>query len=81
LSSTLSILESLLVRKDARELKSYLEGLKATEKGLAFELFLELLYNGNGYTAVRQGGRGDLVAPLVTGKRFYRVREIGPATP
>ena len=65
MSSTLSILESLLVRKDARELKSYLEGLKATEKGLAFELFLELLYNGNGYTAVRQGGRGDLGADIL----------------
>ena len=65
MSSSLPIIKSLLKCKDAEGLKVYLEGLKATEKGLAFELFLELLYNGNGYTAVKQGGRGDLGADIL----------------
>lgn len=65
LSSSFPIIKSLLEGNDAQGLKVYLEGLKATEKGLAFELFLELLYNGNGYTAVRQGGRGDLGADIL----------------
>jgi hypothetical protein len=36
------ILKDLLNRKDSQGIKDYLEGLKATEKGLAFEQFLEL---------------------------------------
>jgi len=60
-----SQIKSLLEGRDAAGLKVYLEGLRAKEKGLAFELFLELLYNGNGYTAVRQGGRGDLGADIL----------------
>ncbi|MDB4524163.1 Helicase associated domain protein [Akkermansiaceae bacterium] len=59
------ILEDLLNRKDSQGIKDYLEGLKATEKGLAFEQFLELVYKGNGYAAVRQGGRGDLGADIL----------------
>ncbi|MDB4483108.1 Helicase associated domain protein [Akkermansiaceae bacterium] len=59
------ILEDLLNRKDSQGIKDYLEGLKATEKGLAFEQFLELIYKGNGYAAVRQGGRGDLGADIL----------------
>ncbi|MDC0281007.1 Helicase associated domain protein [Akkermansiaceae bacterium] len=59
------ILKDLLNRKDSQGLKDYLEGLKATEKGLAFEQFLELVYKGNGYAAVRQGGRGDLGADIL----------------
>ncbi|MFK5923321.1 MAG: Helicase associated domain protein [Verrucomicrobiota bacterium] len=65
MSSILPKIKSLLEGKDAEGLKVYLEGLKATEKGPAFELFLELLYNGNGYTAIRQGGRGDLGADIL----------------
>jgi len=61
----LSKIQSLLESKDSVGLKNYLEGLKPTEKGRAFEHFLELLYNGNGYAAVRQGGRGDLGADIV----------------
>ncbi|MDA7499163.1 Helicase associated domain protein [Akkermansiaceae bacterium] len=59
------ILTDLLNRKDSKGIKDYLEGLKATEKGLAFEQFLELVYKGNGYAAVRQGGRGDLGADIL----------------
>ncbi|MDA7659791.1 Helicase associated domain protein [Akkermansiaceae bacterium] len=59
------ILKDLLNRKDSQGIKDYLEGLKATEKGLAFEQFLELVYKGNGYAAVRQGGRGDLGADIL----------------
>lgn len=59
------ILTDLLNRKDSQGIKDYLEGLKATEKGLAFEQFLELVYKGNGYAAVRQGGRGDLGADIL----------------
>ncbi|MDC0306473.1 Helicase associated domain protein [Akkermansiaceae bacterium] len=58
-------LKSLLLSKDSNGIKDYLEGLKATEKGLAFEQFLELVYKGNGYAAVRQGGRGDLGADIL----------------
>ena len=65
MSSSLSIIKSLLRSKDAEGLKAHLEGLAATEKGEAFELFLELLYSGNGYTAVRQGGKGDLGADIL----------------
>ncbi len=65
MSSILSTIKSLLGSKDADGLKAYLEGLKATEKGEAFEWFLELLYSGNGYTAVRQGGKGDLGADIL----------------
>ena len=61
----LSKIQSLLKSKDSDGLKDYLGGLKPTEKGKAFEQFLELLYNGNGYAAVRQGGRGDLGADIV----------------
>ena len=61
----LSKIQSLLKGKDSDGLKDYLEGLKPTEKGKVFEQFLELLYNGNGYAAVRQGGRGDLGADIV----------------
>ncbi|MDB4634110.1 Helicase associated domain protein [Rubripirellula sp.] len=49
----------LLKLKNADALRELLEGLSATQKGPAFEQFLELLYNGNGYNAVRQGGKGD----------------------
>jgi hypothetical protein len=42
----LSKIQSLLESKDSVGLKHYLEGLKPTEKGRAFEQFLELLYNG-----------------------------------
>jgi superfamily II DNA or RNA helicase len=65
LSALLPILKDLLNRKDSKGIKNYLEGLKATEKGLAFEQFLELVYKGNGYAAVRQGGRGDLGADIL----------------
>ena len=58
-------LKKLLNRKDSQGIKDYLEGLKATEKGLAFEQLLELVYKGNGYAAVRQGGRGDLGADIL----------------
>ncbi|MDA7896086.1 Helicase associated domain protein [bacterium] len=58
-------LKKLLNRKDSQGIKEYLEGLKPTEKGLAFEKFLEGLYKGNGYAAVRQGGRGDLGADIL----------------
>ncbi|MDB4340663.1 Helicase associated domain protein [Akkermansiaceae bacterium] len=59
------ILKDLLNRKDSQGIKDYLEGLKATEKGLAFEQFLEELYQGNGYIAKMQGGRGDLGADIL----------------
>ena len=59
------ILTDLLNRKDSQGIKDYLEGLKATEKGLAFEQFLEELYQGNGYIAKMQGGRGDLGANIL----------------
>ncbi|MDB4411573.1 Helicase associated domain protein [bacterium] len=65
MSALTPILEDLLNRKDSQGIKDYLEGLKATEKGLAFEQFLELVYKGNGYAAVRQGGRGDLGADIL----------------
>ncbi|MDC0613604.1 Helicase associated domain protein [Akkermansiaceae bacterium] len=67
------ILTDLLSRKDSQGIKDYLEGLKATEKGLAFEQFLELVYKGNGYAAVRQGGRGDLGADIL----LYDPKEEG----
>ncbi|MDA7521911.1 restriction endonuclease [Akkermansiaceae bacterium] len=59
------ILTDLLNRKDSQGIKDYLEGLKATEKGFAFEQFLEELYQGNGYIAKMQGGRGDLGANIL----------------
>ncbi|MDA7647518.1 Helicase associated domain protein [Akkermansiaceae bacterium] len=58
-------LKSLLLSKDSNGIKDYLEGLKATEKGLAFEQFLEELYKGNGYAAESKGGRGDLGADIL----------------
>ena len=52
-------LRQLLVNKDASGARSFLESLPRNEKGPAFEQFLEGLYNGNGYKAVRQGGKND----------------------
>ena len=52
-------LRQRLLNKDAAGARSFLESLPRIQKGPAFEQFLELLYNGNGYKAVRQGGKGD----------------------
>ena len=58
-------LQHLLLNKDVAGARSFLENLPRNEKGYAFEQFLEELYNGNGYKAVRHGGKNDGGADLL----------------
>ncbi|WP_210498211.1 Helicase associated domain protein, partial [Vibrio crassostreae] len=45
-------------------LKSFLDELPVKEKGRAFEMIVAAIYEGNGYTVVVHGGKGDSGADL-----------------
>lgn len=63
LSSTLKTqLESNTLSVET--LKSFLDELPAKDKGRAFEMIIAAIYEGNGYTVVVHGGKGDSGADL-----------------
>ncbi len=58
-AEALDRLLTLTVQRDHDSIKSLLDGLPREQKGLVFEEYTKSLYQGNGWIAVRQGGKGD----------------------
>ena len=64
-AEALDRLLTLTVQRDHDAIKSLLEGLPREQKGQVFEEYAQRLYQGNGWIAVRQGGRSDEGADIL----------------
>jgi len=61
MKKSLKYLMELTINKQYDEIKNYLSQLGSNlEKGIVFEEYIRELFEGNGWIAVRKGGRNDL---------------------
>jgi predicted helicase len=61
----LNKLKRLTVNKEKDKVKSLLEEIPTSKKGIVFEEYLRELYNGNGWIAARNGSKDDAGADIL----------------